>query len=356
MTLPSATQLSGVQLIGVGSAVPPTIVTNNDLATFLDTSDEWIHSRTGIRQRRVIAGDETLTDLCLQAGRNALAMAQVTPEQLGLIIVATATPDERYPATAARLQQHLPAPKAFGFDLSLACTGFAAALQTATQFLKAGTVDFALVVGADAHSRVMDWTDRNTCVLFGDAAGAVVLKRTALADNGLLSFDANLDGHLGSELAAQVRYGNYPKVAGPTHVDPYVKMNGREVYKFAVSRVPHSMEEAVAKAGKTLADVDWIVLHQANSRIMDAISDRLHFPRERMVMNLDRYGNTSAASIPLVLDEAVRDGRIQPNHTLLMSGFGGGLSWTSTVATWAGVPLASQPQATTALPLAHFAG
>jgi 3-oxoacyl-[acyl-carrier-protein] synthase III len=324
----------GVQIVGIGSAVPKTIITNDDLTALVDTSDEWIRTRTGISQRRILSGDESLPELAIEASQQALLSAGIAADTLDLIIVATGTSEERYPATAARVQAAIGATRAFGFDLSLACTGFVAAVVTGEQFIRSGSVKRVLIVGADAHSRIMDWSDRNTCVLFGDGAGACILQQCDTEDDSLLSFDAHLDGSKGDELHADVTLGHCPLVAPPSVRNPFVQMNGREVFKFAVNTVPKSMLVALEKAGLTTVDLDWLVLHQANDRIIQAVGEKLGLPSEKLLVNLTHYGNTSAASIPLALNDAVLDGRIQPGQTLLLCGFGGGLSWYSQVVRW----------------------
>jgi len=330
--------LKGVKIIGVGGATPPTVLTNEDLATFVDTNDEWIVSRTGIHERRILSGDEMLTDLAIDAVKQAVSMSNIPGEEIELIIVASTTPDERYPATAARIQAALGAHDAFGFDLGLACTGFVAALVNAEQYLRAGTYKNAVVVGADAHSRVMDWTDRNTCVLFGDGSGAVVLQASDTEDS-MLAMDANLDGSKADELHADYELKNCPILPQPTPRTPYVQMNGREVFKFAVGKVPSSIMATLEKANATIDDIDSLILHQANIRIMDAMNERLGIPPEKMVINLDRYGNTSAASIPLALNEAVRSGTIKHGNKVMICGFGGGLAWASSFFIWHGPSL-----------------
>ncbi len=334
----------GVKMTGVGAAVPPTVLTNHDMSKMVDTTDEWISTRTGIRTRHVLSGDEMLTDLAVEASKQAVKMSGVSGEEIDLIIVATTTPDERYPATASRIQTAIGAKKAFGYDLALACTGFVAALITAEQFIRSGMCQKAVVVGADAHSRVMDWSDRNTCVLFGDAAGAVVIEATEEENDGFLANDGNLDGTKANELHADFSLVNCPILPQPSPRSPYVQMNGREVFKFAVGVVPSSIRQTLENAGETIDDIDVLVLHQANIRIMDAMNERLGIPREKMVINLDRYGNTSAASVPLALNEAVRNGLVQTGSRVMTCGFGGGLAWASSYFLWSGpgFPIASK--------------
>lgn len=331
----------GVCVRGVGAATPPTIVKNADLASLVETSDEWIQTRTGISERHVLAGDERLADLCIQSALDALEMAGLSGADVDLVIAATTSPDERFPALSARVQ-HALGVKGAGIDISLACTGFAVAVITAEQFLRTGAFKRAVVVGADALSRVMDWTDRNTCVLFGDAAGAVVLEASDCEDD-FLSFDMNIDGAKADVLHAQNNLHNCPIVAPASPRSPYVEMNGREVFKFAVGKVPETIQASLEKANASVDDIDCLVLHQANTRIMDAMNERLGIPSEKMVMNLQRYGNTSAGSIPLVLNESVRSGVIQPGDRLMICGFGGGLSWASCYFRWGGPSMIARP-------------
>ena len=338
----SQKSLKGVKIIGVGGAVPPTIILNEALTQLVDTSDEWITSRTGIKQRHVLSGDETLSDLGVAAGKQAIAQAGIDPATIGMIIVATTTPDERYPAMAARVQVGVGAVNASGYDVALACTGFAAALITAEQFLRTGFHQRILVVGADAHTRVMDWSDRNTCVLFGDGAGAVLLESTEIENDAFLACDMNLDGSKAQELHADHIVNNCPLVPQASARSPYVQMNGREVYKFAVAVVMNSILRTLENCQKTIDDIDYLILHQANIRIMESMTERLGIPPEKMIVNLQRFGNTSAATIPLALNEAVLDGRIKTGSTVMICGFGGGLSWASSCFRWGGPTIVAE--------------
>jgi 3-oxoacyl-[acyl-carrier-protein] synthase-3 len=301
----------------------------------VDTSNEWIWSRTGIGQRQLCTEETSLAMLAAEAGRRALAAAQLDPQTLDLIVLATSTPDDLF-GSAARVQQLLGAKRAVAFDLTAACSGFVFALTTAAQFIRTGVYRNSLVIGADVLSRWVDWSDRSTCVLFGDGAGAVVLQASEEADN-LLAFDLYTDGSLNSCLNLayqgqpqtliadkQVTQGNYQPIS----------MNGREVYRFAVARVPEVIEKVLFQAQCQASDIDWLILHQANQRIMDAVGERLNIPAERIVSNLAHYGNTSAASIPLALDEAVGQGKIQAGDLLALSGFGAGLSWGAALLRW----------------------
>jgi 3-oxoacyl-[acyl-carrier-protein] synthase-3 len=322
----------GVEVLGVGSFAPERVVTNDELATRIDTSDEWIATRTGIHERRIASDEESSAALGYEAARRALEMAGVEAGELGLIVVATATPDYYFPATAALIGERLGASGAAGYDLSAACTGFVFALAQAYGQVACGLVDTALVVGSEVFSRLLDWGDRSTCVLFGDGAGAVVIR-----GNG------SKGGFLGFELGSNGQGGKLLKVAAVGHSrsplpGPYLTMDGPQVYKFATTVSVESAARVLDAIGMTVADVDVFVPHQANLRIIEHAARRLGIPAEKVVSNVDRYGNTSAASIPICLDEAYRTGRIQPGDIVLMVGFGGGLSWGSCVMEWS-IPL-----------------
>lgn len=323
----------GISLAGIGAYVPETVVTNDDISKLVDTSDEWIASRTGIRERRIVRGDESVADLAIQAAKQALASAGIAGEEVELIIVASSTPDTIYPAVACQVQHAIGATRAAGFDMALACTGFVYAMVIAQQFLKTGMYKTALVIGADIHSRFTDWTDRNTCVLFGDGAGACVMRAEPGPDN-ILASDLHLDGSKGMELTLFTEAPNCPLVPGRSPAKPHVYMNGREVFKFAVGTVPKSIQETLDRAGLSIDQLDHLLLHQANIRIMQAMSEKLNIPEERLIINLDKYGNTSAASIPIALNEAVLDGRVKPGQLLAMCGFGAGLAWATAVVRW----------------------
>jgi 3-oxoacyl-[acyl-carrier-protein] synthase-3 len=325
---------AGVSLVGSGSARPTVALTNEELSQAVDTSDEWIRTRTGIQQRCLLSEDGSLADLAATAGRAALEMAAVESTAVDLIILATSTPDDLF-GSAAQVQAQLGATRAVAFDLTAACSGFVFALVTAAQFMRNGVYKTVLVIGADALSRWTDWTDRRTCVLFGDGAGAVVLQ--ASDRDRLLGFELHSNGALNGCLNLPYAAQPEPLVAGKTvQKGTYqpITMNGKEVYRFAVKRVPEVIEKALFHADLTAADIQWLVLHQANQRILDAVADRLKVPSERVVSNMARYGNTSAASIPLALDEAVRDNRIQPGDIVASSGFGAGLTWGAAIFEW----------------------
>lgn len=318
----------GVEVIGVGAHVPDRVMTNDEIATFLDTSDEWIASRTGIRERRIAAEGESTADLGARAARAALESAGIEAGELDLIVTATASPDYYFPATAAIIGKRLGAAGVPGYDLSAACTGFIYALAQAYAQVTAGLAETALVVGTEVFSRLLDWSDRSTCVLFGDGAGAVVLRRNG-SQHGLLGFELGSDG-AGAELLKVAAAGHATVPAA----GPHVVMDGAQVYKFATTVSVDSANRALHAAGLDVADVDLFVPHQANRRIIDHAARRLGLEERQVVSNVDRYGNTSAASIPICLDEAHRDGRLTPGAIVLMTGFGGGLSWGSCVMEW----------------------
>lgn len=321
-------------ILGTGSYVPEKILTNEDLEKVVETSDEWIVSRTGIRERRICSEHQAASDLAYEASLKALKAAGISAEQVELIIVATVTPDTTFPSTANVLQNRLGARKAASFDLAAACSGFLYGITTATQFIQNGLYRYALVIGVECLSKILDWTDRNTCVLFGDGAGAAVLGRVE-DGYGFLSFELGSDGGGGDLLKLPAGGSRLPAsektVANRQH---FVHMAGSDVFKFAVRVMGSSAEAVMEKAGITKQDIDFLVPHQANSRIIDAAVKRLGLSKDKVVVNLDRYGNMSAASIPVALDEAVQDGKIQEGNHLVLVGFGGGLTWGATVLRW----------------------
>lgn len=326
--------MPGVALVGSGSARLPETLTNDALSQVVDTTDEWISTRTGIRERHLAGQEDSLSSLAAQAGRAALAMAQVAPEAVDMILLATSTPDDLF-GSACQVQAELGATRAVAFDLTAACSGFVFALVTAAQYIRTGAFQTVLVVGADVLSRWTDWSDRTTCVLFGDGAGAVVLK--ASEQDNLLGFELCSDGSMNSVLNLPYQAQSQPLTDSTTVQQGTftpITMNGREVYKFAVSRVPEVIEKALFRANLTTADIDWLVMHQANQRILDAVAQRLKVPSERVISNMAQHGNTSAASVPLALDEAVRAGNIKPGDTIATAGFGAGLTWGSAIVKW----------------------
>ena len=328
----------GVLFRGAGSATPSRSISNAELGERVETSDEWIRSRTGIAARRVVNSDESLNELSGLAAERALEMAGWSADSLDLIVLATSTPDDLF-GSAPRLQARLGATNAVAFDLTAACSGFLFAVVTAAQYLRSGAMRRILVVGADQLSRWVDWDDRRSCVLFGDAAGAVVLEASEKGQDHLEGFLLRSDGSRGGVLQLPQVSQRQSLVGDATHqcggFEP-IQMNGQEVYKFAVREVPAILEKLLAQGGINADALDWLLLHQANQRILDAVGDRFSVPSEKVLSNLAHYGNTSAATIPLMLDEAVRDGRIQPGHRIASSGFGAGLSWGAALFRWSG--------------------
>lgn len=316
------------RIVGTGGYLPEKILTNHDLAQMVATSDEWVFSRTGIRERHIVAENQTTSDLAFEAAQQAIEMAGVDPQNIDLIIVATTTPDCVFPSTACILQAKLGI-KSGGpaFDIQAVCSGFVYALATADQFIRGGQSKCALVVGAETFSRIMDWTDRNTCVLFGDGAGAVVLK--ASEEPGIISTHLHADGSYGHLLEVPACLSG-----GKAKGNPFVEMDGAGVFKFAVGVLDSIVEETLAANGMQKSDITWLVPHQANIRIIQATAKKLGMSMDNVVVTVDKHGNTSAASIPLALDVAVRDGRIKPGDTLLMEGVGGGFTWGSALVTW----------------------
>lgn len=333
----------GLAITGCGSATPAVSVDNTQLGQIVETSDDWIASRTGIRHRRLASPDGSLTQLAAEAAKGAIAMAGITAMEVDLILLATSTPDDLF-GTACRVQAEIGASRAVAFDLTAACSGFVFGMVTAAQYIRTGVYQNVLLIGADVLSRWVDWTDRRTCVLFGDGAGAVVMQANAV--DRLLGFELRSDGTLNGCL--NLSYQSQPKpllddMAVPSELHEVliaqgsfhpITMNGQEVYRFAVKRVPEVIEKALFRANLTVDQVDWLLLHQANQRILDAVATRLHIPSHKVISNLAQYGNTSAASIPLALDEAVRQGQVKPGDTIAASGFGAGLTWGATLFQW----------------------
>ena len=325
----------GVTFTGCGAAAPETVVLNDALAQVVDTSDEWISSRTGIRQRHISHDRESLAGLATQAAAQALEMAGVGAADVDLILLATSSSEDLF-GTACQIQAQLGATNAVAFDLTAACSGFVFGVVTAAQYLRTGTYQNVLVIGADLLSRWVDWTDRNTCVLFGDGAGAVLMQATTGEDR-LLGFEIRSDGTQNCCLNLAFKPELRELIPGVTLTQGkyhYVTMNGKEVYRFAINRVPDAIDKVIHKANLTSADIDWLILHQANQRIMDAVAERLKIPAQKVISNVAQYGNTSAASIPIALNQAVRSGKIQPGHTIASSGFGAGLSWGAAIFKW----------------------
>jgi 3-oxoacyl-[acyl-carrier-protein] synthase III len=314
------------RIVGTGSYLPPKVMTNADFAARLDTSDAWIRERTGIERRHIADKSQASSDLALEACRRALAAAEIDAGQIDLIVVATSTPDYVFPSTACLLQAKLGIKGSAAFDVQAVCSGFVYGLATADSFIKSKMAKRALVVGAEVFSRILDWNDRGTCVLFGDGAGAVVL--AAGETPGVHASVLRADGSQSGMLSVP---GN---VCGGAIVgSPFLQMNGQGVFKFAVKVLEESARETVAAAGMQLSDVDWLIPHQANVRILDATARKLGLAHEKLVITVDHHGNTSAASVPLALDEFVRAGKIRSGHRLLLQGVGGGFTWGSSLVT-----------------------
>ncbi len=324
----------GVGIIGIGSYAPEKIVTNKDLEKIVETSDEWIVSRTGIKQRHIVEPGVATSSLAALAAERALLDAGVTADEIDLIIVATATPDMLFPSTACLVQDKIKASKAAAFDLSAGCSGFAYGLVTGSQFIKTGLYKKILVIGAETLSTILDWNDRNTCVLFGDGAGAVVLGEVP-AGYGILGVELGADGSGGDLLKMPAGGSRIPatneSVGQRLH---YIQMSGNDVFKFAVKVMGEAAIKALENSGLSHEDVDCLIPHQANIRIIQSAAKRLKLPMEKVVINVDNYGNTSAASIPLAMDEAMKNGRLKNDDIVVLVGFGAGLTWASCVIKW----------------------
>ncbi|OQW39859.1 MAG: 3-oxoacyl-ACP synthase [Proteobacteria bacterium SG_bin4] len=315
------------RITGTGSYLPEKILTNADLERMVDTSDEWIRTRTGITQRHIARDDQVASDLALYASQNAMQAAGVSSEDIDLIIVATTTPDMIFPSTACILQNKLGIENCPAFDVQAVCSGFVYALATADMFVSSGKCRNALVVGSEIYSKILDWNDRNTCVLFGDGAGAVVLSQSD--QPGILSSHLHASGSHSNILSAPGCISG-----GRVQGNPYINMEGNAVFKFAVKVLEEVVQEAVEKNNLQSTDIDWLIPHQANIRIIQSTAKKLGLPMDRVVVSVDKHGNTSAASIPLALDIAVRDGRIQRDQLLLLEGVGGGFTWGAVLLRW----------------------
>ncbi len=315
------------KIIATGSYLPKKIVTNQDLEKLVDTSHDWIVERTGILQRHIVSENELTSDLAFSATKNALADAKISGEEIEMIIVATTTPDLTFPATATTLQAKLGAKKAFAFDIQAVCSGFVFALNCADNFIKSGQVKNALVIGAESLSRIVDWSDRNTCVLFGDGAGAVLLEATNEENSGIIACDLHSDGTLNEILKTS---------GGPSlnQKSGFIEMSGKEVFKHAVDKMAKSVLSALDKAQMTIKDVDLLIPHQANLRILNAVATRLELPTEKVIVTVQNHANTSAASIPLALDFANRNGKVKKDDVIVLEALGGGLTWGSIVLKW----------------------
>ena len=330
--------LFGVSLVGSGSATPAQKITNDQLAARVETNDEWVTTRTGIRERRIIGSDESLSNLSTQAAISAIEMAGWEADSVDMVLVATSTPDDLF-GIAPKIQAQLGAINAVAFDLTAACSGFLFALVTAAQYLQNGTFRRVIVIGADQLSSWMDWDDRRSCVLFGDGAGAGAIEATSNDNNALIAFKLKSDGSRGECLSVP-QSKDFVNLVGPfkNQVGRFstIQMNGQEVYKFAVREVPLLLKDVLGNCGISADSLDWLLLHQANQRILNAVADRFSIPKSKVLSNLENYGNTSAATIPIMLDEAVRDGRIKSKDLIASSGFGAGLSWGVALFRWHG--------------------
>ena len=332
---PSARPGRSVSIVGTGSYVPERVLTNEELSKSVDTTDEWITSRTGIKTRRIAAKDEHTSDMAARAALAAMDQANVKPEEIDLILLATASPDMVFPATACFVQTKIGASKAACLDVSAACAGFLFAVEIGQQFITSHTYDTVLVIGAEKLSSITNWTDRNTCVLFGDGAGALILRHRDASAHGIIATHIGSDGNYSDILWMPGGGCRTPITAENAHQHlQTIHMSGKDVYKQAVVSMIDASKKALTKAGLTIEDISCVIPHQANVRIIEAIADRLKIPIDRFFVNLDRYGNTSAAAVAIALDEANRSGRLKPGDYILMVVFGGGLTWSSTVIEW----------------------
>ena len=323
-----------VSIIGTGSYVPKRVLTNADLEKLVDTTDEWIVSRTGIRERHIAAEDEYTSDMATHAARAAIEQAKINADEIDLIIVATVSPDMSFPSTSCLVQRNIGAKRAACFDVSAACSGFVYGLEIAQQFITSHTYNTVLVIGADKLTNLVDWTDRNTCVLFGDGAGAAILRNRA-GNHGVISTHMGSDGSFSEILSMPGGGSRFPITKENIHLKlNTIKMSGKEVYKQAVTAMFAAATTALDQAGLKLDDLACIIPHQANMRIIEALADRMKVPLDRFYTNLDRYGNTSAAAVAIALDEANREGRMKNGDYVLLVVFGGGLTWASSVIQW----------------------
>uniref|UniRef100_A0A1Z1MIM7 Beta-ketoacyl-[acyl-carrier-protein] synthase III n=1 Tax=Ophidocladus simpliciusculus TaxID=1261574 RepID=A0A1Z1MIM7_9FLOR len=328
--------IQGAKILATGSAVPNSSLSNNQISNIVNTSDEWIFTRTGIKERRVLTGiNQSVVDLGILASMDALKKISMDPSEIDLIILATSSPNDLF-GSASQIQCKIGATNAVAFDLTAACSGFVLGIVTASQFLQNGSYRNILVIGADVLSKWIDWSDRSTCILFGDAAGAAIVQRCSNQNNSILNFQLNTDGKYSEHLS--IAYKNYTSPHSKLNLYQgyfnYVAMNGKEVYKFAVSQVPLSILKCLSSLDMSVNDVDWLLLHQANERILKAVADKLSINKSKIIANLSKYGNTSAASIPLALDEAVQDDKILDSQIVVIAGFGAGLTWGTVVIRW----------------------
>ena len=327
--------LIGAKITGVGAGIPKSIVTNQDLEKLVDTSDEWIRTRTGIKTRHIVKENESNSKLAIEAAIDAIGYANINPNDIDLIIVATSTPDNLYPSTACLVQGAIGASHAAAFDLEAACTGIIYALSVGLEFIKTGTYQKILVIGADVHSRFLDWEDRNTCILFGDGAGAFVIEASP-GDNQILSTYLRSDGGRGHLICIPNSNSSFPHEGSkpPEAVKRFLKMNGKAIYEFAINAIPEALKTACDKANIAISDIDYLIPHQANQRIIDSVASKLNLKKEQLISNVAEVGNTSAASIPLAIWQALQAGQIKPPAICALVGFGGGLTWGASIIKW----------------------
>ena len=321
-----------LRIAGVGYSVPKTVVTNEDLTKLYDTSDEWIYSRTGIKERRMVSGDESAFELGVDAAKNALAKSDIKTEDIELIIVATSAPSQLYPAMGCRIQAALGVPNNIpAFDITAACTGLIYALSIARGFISSGMYKNILIVATDNNSKLLDWSDRSCSILFGDGAGAMVVTAAEDGVDDIISIDIKSDGSIGNIIEFNLTGKNCPLVEPNTEKPAFITMNGKEVYRFVARVLPEYVEKLVADAGLKNEDIDYLIPHQANQRIIEAMQQRLEYPDEKVVSNIKYYGNTSAASIPIALVEGVQQGKVKLGSTAILCGFGAGMTWGAAV-------------------------
>lgn len=321
------------KIIGTGSYIPEHVVTNDDLTAVVDTTDDWIRSRTGIRERRITNDREIGTSyMASQAAKRALENARISAEEIDIIILATSSADRCMPCSACEVQEAIGAVNAFAYDISAACSGFVYALNTVHSFIKSGLCKTGLVIGADTMSKLIDWSDRRTCVLFGDGAGAAVVRATEAGD-GIVDLVMRSDGTKGNALSCVSRTTENFVIGGKPEPG-YISMDGQEVFKFAVKRVPECIHELLEKTNTDINDIKYFVMHQANSRMFETIAKRLNVSVDKMPLNIELYGNTSAGTVPILLDEMNRDGKLQKGDKIILVGFGGGLTWGATLVNW----------------------
>lgn len=320
-------KLIPMKIAGVGYSVPKTVITNDDLTKLYDTSDEWIYTRTGIKERHVVSGEENAVDLGFEAAKNAIAKAKINPEEIDLIIAASSAPTDLYPAMACRIQARLGIKNIPAFDVTAACSGLIYIMEMARAYIGSGMYKKVLLVATDNNSRFCDWTDRGVSILFGDGAGAMVVTQSEDGQDDILAIDIKADGSIGEYITLPLAGQNCPLVE-PNEVKPvHIKMNGREVYKFVVKILPEYIDKCLEKANMKPEDVDYLIPHQANQRIIEAVQQRLGYSDEKVISNIKYYGNTSAASVPIALAEGVENGKIKLPSTAILCGFGAGMTW-----------------------------